>query len=83
MRKNQKILLETIWKEMGEKEDIESIKVSLSEIKKLIKPSMVTTLIGKALPLLFLLTQHLLYGKTGEIWYQESSTSKPIRITEL
>jgi hypothetical protein len=43
----------------------------------------VTTLIGKAPPLLFLLAQHLLYGKTGEIWYQESSTSKTIKITEL
>jgi hypothetical protein len=75
--------IEAIWKEMGEKEDIELIKKSLSEIKKLIKPSIVTTLIGKAPPLLFLLAQHLLYGKTGEIWYQESSTSKTIKITEL
>jgi hypothetical protein len=75
--------LEAIWKETGKEDDFEAIKKSLHTIKKLIKPSMVTTLIGKAPALLFLLTQHLLYGKTGEIWYQESSTSIPIRITRI
>jgi hypothetical protein len=75
--------IEAIWKEIGKEDDFESIKKSLNEIKKLIKPSMVTTLIGKAPALLFLLTQHLLYGKTGEIWYQENSTSVPIRINRL
>jgi hypothetical protein len=75
--------LEAIWKETGKEDDFEAIKKSLHTIKKLIKPSMVTTLIGKAPVLLFLLTQHLLYGKTGEIWYQESSTSTPIRITRI
>jgi len=75
--------LEAIWKETGKEDDFEAIKKSLHTIKKIIKPSMVTTLIGKAPALLFLLTQHLLYGKTGEIWYQESSTSIPIRITRI
>jgi len=75
--------IEAIWKEIGKEDNFESIKKSLNEIKKLIKPSMVTTLIGKAPALLFLLTQHLLYGKTGEIWYQENSTSVPIRINRL
>ena len=75
--------LEAIWKETGKEDDFEAIKKSLHTIKKITKPSMVTTLIGKAPALLFLLTQHLLYGKTGEIWYQESSTSIPIRITRI
>jgi len=77
------INLGAIWKEIGKENDLEAIKNALQEVEKLLKPSMVTTLIGKAPALLFLLTQHLLYGKTGEIWYQESSTSIPIRITRL
>jgi len=76
--------LEDIWKKTNaEENDLEAIKNALQEVEKLIKPSMVTTLIGKAPVLLFLFTQHLLYGKTGEIWYQENSTSVPIKITRI
>jgi hypothetical protein len=76
--------LEAIWKKANaEENDLEAIKSALQEVEKLLKPSMVTTLIGKAPALLFLLTQHLLYSKTGEIWYQENSASVPIKITRL
>jgi hypothetical protein len=73
-----------IWQETKTTEnELESIKKALSTVEKLIKPSFVTTLVGKAPPLLFLFTQHLLYGRTGEIWYQESLTHSGIRITQL
>jgi len=76
--------LEAIWKKANEEEnDLEAIKNALQKVEKLLKPSMVTTLIGKAPALLFLLTQHLLYGKTAEIWYQESLAHTAIRIALL
>jgi len=76
--------LEAIWKKANsEEDDLEAIKSALSESQKLIMPSTITTLIGKAPALFFLLTQHLLCGKTGEIWYQENSASVPIRIMRL
>jgi len=78
------INLEDIWKKarvIENKDELETIKGTLDEIEKLIKPSMVTTFLGKAPALLFLLTQHLLYGKTAEIWYQENQSSSPIKIT--
>ena len=77
------INLEDIWnKEINNKKDeLEATKKSLNKVKKLINPSITTTLIGKGPALIFLLTQHLLYGKTGEIWYQESLSSTPIKIT--
>ena len=77
------INLEDIWKTTKGKDDLETIKKALKEIEKLIKPAMVTTLVGKAPALLFLLTQHLLYGETGEIWYQENKASPSVRITHL
>jgi hypothetical protein len=75
--------LENIWKETeaGGDDDLSAIKKALEKIENQIKPAMVTTLVGKAPALLFLLTQHLLHGKTGEIWYQESLSSKPVKIT--
>jgi hypothetical protein len=76
--------LEAIWKKTNaEENDLEAIKNALQEVEKLLKPSMVTTLIGKAPALLFLLTQHLLYSKTGEIWYQENLTHTAIKIARL
>lgn len=75
--------LESIWKKVGVKEDnLKAIRSVLDEIKKLIHPTIITTLIGKAPALLFLLTQHLLYGKSGEIWYQEKLASTPIKISD-
>ena len=73
-----------IWKkEDAEGDDLKAVKKSLREIEKQIKPTMITTLIGRAPALLFLLVQHLLYGKTGEIWYQENATSNPMPIKQL
>jgi hypothetical protein len=78
------IELGKIWEKTSAKEeDLGAIKAALEEVNKSIKPTMVTTLIGKAPALLFLLTQHLLYGRTGEIWYGESAGSPAIRITQL
>lgn len=76
--------LESIWKKFGVEEDnSDAISKALREAAKSIKPAMITTLVGKAPALLFLLVQHMLYGKTAEIWYQESVTGKPINVTIL
>lgn len=76
--------LEGVWKKFGaEENNLDAISEVLRGVAKSIKPAMITTLVGKAPALLFLLTQHLLYGKTGEIWYQENRISSPIRITRL
>jgi hypothetical protein len=77
--------LGSIWKKYGSlnNDDLESIKNALNTAETLIKPAEITTFVGKAPVLLFLLAQHLLYGKTGEIWYQENFASAPIRITRL
>ena len=73
-----------IWKKRRAKEeDLKAIENALGEIEKQIRPAMITTLIGKAPALLFLLVQHLLYGKTGEIWYQENAASNPIPIKQV
>lgn len=80
------INLDDIWEKTHpkEKDDLEAVRNSLEKTEKVIRPAEVTTLIGNKAPaLLFLLTQHLLYGKTREIWYQESLTSKPIKITQI
>jgi len=78
------INLENIWQKLGAKENsLESITEALNIIEPLIKPSMVTTLVGSAPVLLFLFVQHMLYGQTGEIWYQENLASTPIRITRI
>lgn len=77
------INLESIWGKKAniEEDNLRAIRSALAEIKKFIHPTIITTLIGKAPPLLFLLTQHLLYGKTGEIWYQEEPASASIKIS--
>jgi hypothetical protein len=73
--------LGTIWKKTDTKDDaLRTIKDALQETEKLTKPAVVTTLVGKAPALLFLLVQHSLYGKTGEIWYQEKSTRASVKI---
>jgi len=53
---------------------------SVQEILKHITNSTKTTLMGPAPAVLFLLTQHYLAGKAKELWYQEGSNSKPVRI---
>jgi len=76
--------LEAFWqKDNAREDDLKSIQKVFKAVEKFIKPSLVATLVGKAPALLFLLTQHLLYGKTGEIWYQESTNSAPTKITHL
>ncbi len=78
------INLGDIWEKTESKEDVlKAIKNVLREVDVLIKPAEITTLIGKAPTLLFLLVQHTLYGLTREIWYQENAAQKPVRITQL
>lgn len=73
--------IESIWKEVGaEENDLKAIGNVLKKIKALIKPSMITTLIGETPVLLFLLTQYLLYGQTKEIWYQKNQKSDLIQL---
>lgn len=72
--------IEDIFNKISESDFKIRIKKSLEKIKNKIAPAEITTLIGKEPSLLFLLVQHLLYGKTGEIWYQEKETSTPIKI---
>ena len=75
------INLEAVWKKTGAAEDNPAVIESASaEVEKLTRPAMTTTLVGEAPALLFLLAQHSLYGKTGEIWYQEKATSVPVRV---
>lgn len=80
------INLDDIWKKIQtqKRNNLKEIENFLKVVKKQIKPSEVTTLVGSKAPaLFFLLTQHLLYGKTGKIWYQENLNSKPIKITQI
>lgn len=75
--------LTNIWKIGTQEDNLEAIKKALKKIETSIKPSMTVTLTGKAPVLIYLLAQHLLYGKTGEIWYQENLASQSIRIARL
>ncbi len=73
--------LDSVWNDIKSANFFSSIGNALEKIQKEIRPSMVTTLIGSKAPaLLFLFVQHKLYGKTGEIWYQENASVRPIII---
>lgn len=75
--------IEEIWAETKNDDYFKTIENTLKKINSMTMPSMITTLVGKAPALLFLLAQHKLQGKTGEIWYQENLVSAPVRITRL
>ena len=78
------IEIEHVWGKFKAKDnDFSAIKKAFEEVKNLIRPSIISTIIGSAPSVLILLTQHLLYGKTAEIWYQENSLNKPVRIAKL
>ena len=73
--------LEEIWREAKNDDFFKTLEKAIKKVQKSVKPAMITTVVGKAPALLFLLTQHGLRGKTGEIWYQENLSSVPEKIT--
>lgn len=82
-KKTLDIDIEEIWEKAKRRTQESKLyleKKSLNIIKALIKPSEVVILIGMRPAILFLLTQHLLHGMAGEIWYQEDKSANPIKI---
>jgi hypothetical protein len=75
--------LEEIWEGTLGRDYFERIELALEKAENLFRPAIVTTFIGKAPALLFLLVQERIYGKSAEIYYQEGLQTKAINITLL
>lgn len=75
--------LEEFWNQDKHDDYFSVLKSALKSTLNSVRPAMVATLVGKAPALLFLLVQHQLHGKTGEIWHQDSPSATSTRITKL
>ena len=80
LEKHQTIDVEKIWKSTDGSEFLDHLEKAWKELKKEIYPAEKITLQGIAPTVLFLLAEHGLWGKSKEIWYQQSMSSKPILI---
>ena len=73
---NQVINVETIWEKNKVKGIQKRLFSSLEHIRKLVKHSKKTTLLGEGPKTLFLLAQYFLYGFSKEIWYGRNPDSQ-------
>lgn len=72
--------LEEIWQENSSSDFIEKLKLSLATLKNQVQNSRCTTIIGIVPPLFLIFSFMMLNNLSGEIYYQESSSSAVIKI---
>lgn len=80
IKKSQKINIESEWKLTLKQRQGEVLRKAFESVRKKIKDSKVTTLIGSKPKALFLLAQYFAYPISKEIRYQEERGMQPLVI---